>query len=65
LNLWVSRNAEFDRVIGCVDQILLRAEIPFRSLDRRVTEKQLDLLKLSALGAAELGARAAVMPHAA
>jgi hypothetical protein len=31
-----------------VDQILLRAKVTFRRLDRRVTEEQLDLLKLAA-----------------
>jgi hypothetical protein len=35
-----------------VDQVLLGAEIPFRRLDRRVAEEQLNLLKLSATGAA-------------
>jgi hypothetical protein len=34
-----------------MNQILLRAEIPLRRLNRRVAQQQLDLLKLAATGA--------------
>ena len=42
-----------------MDEILLGAEVPLRSLDGCVSQKQLDLLKLPAGSAAQLGARAA------
>jgi hypothetical protein len=38
-----------------VDQILLGAKISFGCLDRRVTEEQLDLVKLPSRGTAEFG----------
>lgn len=51
-------DTEFDRVVGCMDQTLFGARISFRSLYGRVTEKQLDLFKLTAGCPAELGASA-------
>ena len=53
-----SHNGEFDSVVGRADQILFGAQISFRGLDRRVTEKQLDLLKRPACRPAELGTSA-------
>jgi hypothetical protein len=47
-----------------MNQILFRAEIPFRRLDRRVTEQQLNLLKLPARGAAHPGCSAKSGPAA-
>src|SRR6266404_2182059 len=41
-----------------MDQILSRAQIPLCSLNRRVAEQKLDLLKLAAGSSAKLGARA-------
>src|SRR5258707_392244 len=41
-----------------MDQILSRAQIPLCSLNRRVAEQKLDLLKLAAGSPAKLGARA-------
>jgi hypothetical protein len=48
-----------------MDQILFSAKISFRGLDRRVTEKHLDLLKFTTGCPAQLGAGASPMPHAA
>jgi hypothetical protein len=48
-----------------MNQILLCAQVPLGRLNRCVTQEQLDLLKFAASGAAQLGARAAIMPHAA
>ena len=45
-------HSQFDRIIRRMNQILLRAKIPLRRLDRRMPEQQLDLLKLTAAGAA-------------
>jgi hypothetical protein len=58
-------DSQLDRVIWCVNQILLRAQVPFRRLHRSVTEEQLDLLKLAAASPAQFGAGTAAMPHAA
>lgn len=46
---------EFNRIIGCPDQILLCPEIFFCCLNRGMTEQHLDLLQFSAGGSAELG----------
>jgi hypothetical protein len=48
-----------------VSEILFRAKIPLGRLDRRVTEQQLNLLKLAAGRAAQLRAGTSPMPHAA
>ena len=59
------RHSEFDRVVGRIHQVLLRTEISFGRLDRRMSKKQLDLLKFAASGPTQLSARPATMPHAA
>jgi hypothetical protein len=43
-----SRHVEADRIVHRVGQGLFGAEIPLRSLDRGVTQQQLDLLQLPA-----------------
>jgi hypothetical protein len=48
-----------------MDQILFGPQVAFRRLDRSMSQKQLDLLKLTATGPAQLRARASLMPHAA
>ena len=50
--------AELNRVIWGVHQVLLGPEIPFRSLDRGVTEEKLDLFQFAAGCSAEFGAGA-------
>jgi hypothetical protein len=45
--------------------LLLGAEVAFRGLDGGVAEQELDLFDISAVLAAEFGAGAALMPHAA
>ena len=50
------RHPQLDRIVWRVHEILLRAKIPFRRLDRSVSQQQLDLLKLPTTGAAEFGA---------
>ena len=47
---------QLDRIIGGINQILLRSQIPFGGLDRRVAEQQLNLLKLPAGGSAHFRA---------
>jgi hypothetical protein len=49
---FVIRNSQLDRVIGSMNQVLFRTKISFSRLNGRVAEKQLDLLKLTAAGAA-------------
>jgi hypothetical protein len=48
-----------------MDQILLSAKVALGRLNRRVTEQQLNLLKLAAGSAAQLRAGTSIMPHAA
>src|SRR5579871_2969596 len=52
-------NSQFDRIVRGVEQILFRAKIAFRRLDRGVSQEQLDLLKLPAAGSTQLGAGSA------
>jgi len=52
-------NSQLNRVVRRMDQILSRAEIPFRRLNRSVAQEKLNLLKLAAAGAAEFGASTA------
>jgi hypothetical protein len=58
-------HSQLDRVVRRVDEVLPSPEISLGSLHRCMTEKHLDLLKLSARGSAQLRARTAPMPHAA
>src|SRR5260370_41858745 len=58
-------HSQLDRIVWCVDQILLGSEIPLGRLDRRVPEEQLDLFKFTPSRAAQLRASPAIMPHAA
>jgi hypothetical protein len=51
----LERQLQFDRVVRRMSKILLRAEIPFSGLHRRVPQQQLDLLKFATCSAAELG----------
>ena len=51
------RYAQPDRVIGCANQILFRAQISFGRLHRRMPEQDLDLLKLTSGRAAQFRAR--------
>jgi hypothetical protein len=56
------RDPQLDAIIGRVHEVLLRAQVPFRCLDRCVPKEQLDLLQFSAGGPAELrGSPSAVM----
>ena len=67
MTLWdvrLHRNSKFDRVVRRVNQVLSRPEITLHRLYRRVAEEHLDLFKLAARCAAQLRARAALMPHA-
>ena len=41
---------QLDRVVGRVNQILLRAEVSLGGLDRSMTQQQLDLLQFAATG---------------
>ena len=47
---------QLDSVIGRVSEILFRNEVPFRRLDRRVAQQQLDLLQFAARRPAQFGA---------
>jgi len=49
--------AKPDLVVGSIRQILLGAQVAFGRLNRRVPEQQLNLLQLSAGGAARSGTR--------
>src|SRR5260370_30159953 len=49
-------HAQLDRVVGRMNQILLRAKIALGRLYGGVAQQQLDLLKLAARGTAELRA---------
>jgi hypothetical protein len=40
-------NPQLDSIIWCVNYVLARAEIPLGSLDGRMAQEQLDLLKLA------------------
>jgi hypothetical protein len=50
-------HSQLDPVVGRMNQILLCAQVPFRGLNRRVSQEQLNLLKFTAGGPAQLGAR--------
>src|ERR1039458_7410399 len=54
--LRLSQDSQLYPVIRCVNQILLRTQVPLGRLNRRVTQEQLDLLKLTAGSAAHLRA---------
>ena len=49
---------QLDSVVRCVNEVLFGSQIPLGRLDRRVAQKQLNLLKLPAGGAAQLCRRA-------
>lgn len=49
---WLDSHSQLDRVVRRLNQILFRAKIPFRRLNGRVPEEQLNLLKLAATGTA-------------
>src|ERR1017187_7057624 len=52
------RDPQLDPIVRRVSQILLGAEVPLGSLDRRVAQQQLDLLKLASGGATQFRRRA-------
>ena len=52
---------EFDRVVGRIHQVLPRTEIPLGCLNGCMAEQQLDLLKLTTSGSAQLGTCAATI----
>ena len=54
-----------DPVVHRVPEALLAAQVSFSCLHGDVPKQKLDLLKLTARGVAQPGARAAIMPHAA
>jgi hypothetical protein len=56
---------QFNPVIRCVNQVLLRTEVTLCRLNGCVPEEQLDLLQFATRGPAELRARATLMPYAA
>jgi hypothetical protein len=60
-----NRDFQLDPIIRRMRQILPGPQIPLRRLNRRMSEEQLNLLKLAAGSAAHLRAAAALMPHAA
>jgi len=70
-NAFGSRNGrgslefELDGVVRRIHEILFRPQVALRRLHRRVPQKQLDLFQLPAGCAAQLGAAAPAMPHAA
>ena len=45
-------HSQLDRVVRRMNKVLLRPQVTLRRLHRRVTQKQLDLFKLAASGAA-------------
>ena len=48
----LDRQPQLDRIVWGMNQVLFRAEIAFRRLNRCVAEEQLDLLKLATAGTA-------------
>jgi hypothetical protein len=59
------RHPQLNAVVRRVYQVLFCPKIPFRRLNGRVPEKQLDLLQFPARSPAQLRAGAPPMPHAA
>ena len=55
------RHPQLDPVIWSVNQILLRAQVPFGRLDRRMAQEQLNLLQLPTGGATQFRRRAATI----
>lgn len=49
---FLNRHPQLDSIVGRVDQILLRSEVPLGRLDTGVAKHHLDLLKFPAGGAA-------------
>jgi hypothetical protein len=56
--LFLNRYLQLDPVIGRVDQILLRPEIAFSSLHRRMARQQLNLFQFPAGRPTQLGCSA-------
>ena len=54
----LNHDPQSDPIVGRMNQILFRAEIPLGRLDRRVAEQQLNLLWFAARGAAHFCAAA-------
>src|ERR1035437_4457686 len=58
LRLYLNRDPQLDPVVRRVYQVLFCPKIPFRRLNGRVPEEQLDLLQFPARGPAQLRAGA-------
>ena len=52
--LWLHLYSEVKEIVDRMPEILFAAEIAFRSQNRRVSQQELNLLKFSTIGVAQL-----------